>query len=282
MKVFFTAAVLTAGLAGCTSIAGKSNVNLPKSVVLEFKGKPGETTDTRYYSNARILSYEDGQLVRDRAESVDFTVASHVSEYDPKSKTIAFDVTTTRKDGTVELHDMAFPELNEQIDYVVRGNGDVLKAGHYLPQSLFFVPSMPIPDRAIEIGDTWTMTHTWYSARDAIPLQLDVMGILKDIVPCETNKVCADIEISGHVNLVEKPTTIGSQFKSRLWGRLLFSLERGDVIWSEMRSEENMAIPGQRSAVRSCMISETKMTGDYKSAFACNPNQDEVTKTPKL
>jgi hypothetical protein len=267
-------------LAACASQSTRSG--LPSAVVLEFRGKPGETTDTRYYSNAHISTYEGPQLIRDRLEGVDFTVASHVSEFEPVGKLLKFEVRTTRKDGSVDLHDLAFPELNEEIEYVIRSNGEVLKAGRFPPQSLFYVPSMPIPKGAVAVGDTWTMSHVWYSAHDAVPLQLDVVGILKEIMPCEGGKVCADVEVSGHVNLVNRPTTIGSKFESRLWGRLLFSLERGDVIWSEMRSEEEFGVPGQRMAVRSCMLSETDLGRELKTKFACDPDKDEILKTPAL
>ena len=82
--------------------------------------------------------------------------------------------------------------------------------------------------------------------------------------------------------MVREPTTIGSRFGSRLWGRLLFSLDRGDVIWSEMRSEEEMGVPGHHMKVRSCMLSETKIASAYKTKFECDPDQDAILKTPEL
>src|SRR5262245_13801759 len=85
--------------------------DLPQSVAIEFKGKTGDKTDTLYYSNARILTYEGAQIVKDRTEGVDFTTETNVKDYNEKEKLLKYVVKTTRKDGTVELHDMAFPEL---------------------------------------------------------------------------------------------------------------------------------------------------------------------------
>ncbi len=282
-RLFYTSLGLfgLSSLVGCATLGGPSG-SLPKAVEIRFKGKAGETTETRYFSNSHILSYEAQQLLRDRTEGVDFSVNSHVSKFDEKGKILSFELRTIRKDGTVALHDLAFPELNEEIDYVVRSTGEVLHAGRYLTQSLFYVPAMPIPAGPVEVGDTWTMDHTWLSAKDAIPMKLEVVGILKDIVVCEKVKICADIEISGHVGLVAAPTVAGAHFESRLWGRMLFSIERGDVIWSEMRSDENMTMPGDRMAVTSCMVSETKLGADYKTAFACDPSEQGVGKIPRL
>ncbi|MGZ6480619.1 MAG: hypothetical protein ACXWQE_15010 [Bdellovibrionales bacterium] len=263
---------------GCASTGPKGG--LPSAVAIEFKGKPGEVTKTHYYSNAHILSYQDGQILRDRTEGVDFTVDTHVTEFDPAKKILKYEVRTTEKDGAVELHDLAFPELNEQLYYTVRTNGEVLNVNNLRSKSLFYVPALPTPKAPVQIGDTWTMEHDWVSSKDGIPMQLEVVAILKDIVACEKKNVCADIELSGHVEVMSAPKVVGARFNSRLWGRVLFSLERGDVIWSEMRSTEEMAATGDRMAVRSCMVSEMKLGGKPKIEFACNPTDDAVTKTP--
>ncbi len=271
------------GLMGCTSTGSAgapSSVEGP--VTIEFKGAPGQTVETRYFSHARILSYGDRQLLRDRSESVDFTVNTHFTEYDVKNQLLRFEARTVRKDGTVPLHDFAFPELNEVIAYEVRSNGEVLKAGSFPRQSLFFVPSLPIPDRPVSVGDTWSMEHTWTSAKEGIPLSLEVVGILKNVLKCDGGKRCADIEISGHVSLVREPTAKGARFESRVWGRMLFSIERGDVVWSEMRSQEEMGVQSDRMVVSSCMVSETKLGAKYKTEFNCEPGEKPVDKIPAL
>jgi hypothetical protein len=268
-------------LVNCAGLSHNSG-DLPQTVDLEFKGQSGETTFSRYYSNARILTFEQSQLVKDRQEAVDFLVRSRYSGYDSKSKVMQFAVKTMNKDGTVDLHELAFPELGEQIDYVVRSNGEVLRAGGFPPHSIFYVPSMPIAGKPVHVGDTWTMSHTWLSGKDGIPLKLDVVGILKNIVTCEKNKVCADVEVSGDVTVMAMPTAKGVRFSSRLWGRLLFSVERGDVIWSEMRSREDSGIEGDMVSVSSCMVSEMKMSDKYHIPFVCDPKEQPVVSVPAL
>lgn len=267
-------------LVHCTSLR-KSTPD--EAVTLELKGQPGTSIETRYYSSARTLSYNENQLLRDRTESVDFAVITDIKSYDPQTKQLKFVARTVRKDGKVALHDLAFPELREEIDFVVDGGtAKVIRAGGYSPLGIFYVPSMPLPKEPVKVGDTWVLEHVWYSANDNIPLKLDIVGILKNIVPCEGDKRCADIEISGNVSLVNAPTTIGSGFESKVWGRVLFGVERGEVIWSEMRSAERMNLPGERVEVSSCMISETKLGKGYRTKLECEPKEQPITSIPML
>ncbi len=255
-----------------------------ESVVIELKGVPGASSLTRYYSSSRILTYtESTQLLRDKTESVEFDVSTAIKFYDPASGVLKFKTKTVRKDGQVDLHDLAFPELKEEIDFIVSGKtAQVIQAGSYSPQGIFYVPSVPIPKGPVRVGDTWTMEHSWYSAAENIPLKLDIVGILKGIVTCEGSKTCADIEISGGVELVNPITKKDAGFRSKLWGRMLFSVDRGDVIWSEMRSIEEMNVVKERVVVTSCMISETKLAENFRVRFECAPGEQPVKSVPSL
>ena len=142
----------------CLSIVHCTTLRKEDAVTLELKGKPGDAYETRYYSNSRMMAYSEGQLLRDRTDAVDFTVRTEIKSYDPTTKLLKFKVKTVRKDGKVPLHDLAFPELKQEIDYVVDGGTSaVLQAGTYDKQSLFFVPSIPMPKGPVSVGDTWTL-----------------------------------------------------------------------------------------------------------------------------
>lgn len=253
---------------GCASV---NKPPVPEKVEILFKGKAGESSETRYYSNSRTMSYTDSQLLRDKTESVDFTVKTAVTDYRPEEKLLRYDVTTVRKDGPVALHDLAFPELSEKIDFIVRSDsGEVLKAGRYSPMSVFFVPSLPMPKRPVSVGDTWALEHAWLSAEDQIPLRLEVIGILKNIQRCpKSDHLCADLELSGSIELVKMPTAAGARFDSRISGRVMFDLDRGDVLWSEIRSQEDMIVSGERTEVRSCMISQLELDVHLERPRAC-------------
>lgn len=277
--MYFLLLFISAVLLGC-STAGKSRPG-GESITLLFNPKPGTQTETRYFNTSRVLTYSDAQLVKDRTESVDFTVASQVKKADEKENTLHISTTTVRKDGVVPLHDLAFPEKGEVLDYIVKTNGQVLKAGKFPPTSIFYVPSVPIPAGPVQVGDTWTLEHVWNSARDGIPLRLEIAAILKDIVTCEKTKKCADLEVSGHVNVMLQPNS-PAKFESKIWGRMLFSLDRGDVIWSQTRSREEMAYGAERVSVNSCMISEMKDGANPRTKLECEPKEEAVLKVPSL
>ena len=263
---------------GCTSLS--KSAPRPTSVVIQFKARAGDSTETRYASSAHTRLYSDAQLTRETHESVDFTVRTKTVAVGERAFTTVSE--TTYKDGRVGLHDLAFPELHEQIEFITQPDGTILKAGSYPPQSLFFVPSIPIPDRPVAVGDTWTMEKTWASAREGLPLTLDVVAILKEIVPCETNQYCADIEVSGHVTLGVPPNVPGARFSSRVWGRTLFSLSRGDVLWSEMRSQEDFLARQERSETSSCMVSEMRLKSRASARLTCDPEPVPTAAGPKF
>ncbi|HMN67761.1 MAG TPA: hypothetical protein PKC28_04405 [Bdellovibrionales bacterium] len=267
-------------LAACASTKPRDATD--EAIRLELKGKPGEVTDTRYFSNSRVRTFTENQLIRDHQEAVDFTVRTDVKSYDANDKILKFKVTTTKKDGPVPLHDLAFPEYKESVDFVVHGaSGKVLSAGSHSPQGIFFVPSLPLPSGEVKVGDTWTMDHVWYSASEGIPMKLDVVAIFKDIMPCGSDR-CADIEISGNVKIAPGIDPAMGRFESRIWGRLLFAVGRGEVVWSEMRNQEQMLAPKERMDVVSCMLSETKLTKEYRTKFDCTPDETLIQSVPKL
>lgn len=254
----------------------------PQQVEIIFKGTPGEKSETAYYSNAHTLNFTEGQLVRDHVEVVEFGVTTTTKAV--RGDILETSVKTKFKDGTVDLHELAFPELGEEIGYILRKNGQILRAGIYSSQSIFFVPSLPIPKGAVAIGDTWPMEHMWISGRDRIPLKLQIIGILKDIVPCDVSGYCADIEVSGSVNLVLLPATQDVRFDSRVWGRLLFALDRGDVVWSEMRSREEMLVGKERTQVESCMVSKMALPPAAADSLhlECDSKEQPITKVPAI
>jgi hypothetical protein len=221
------------------------------AVRLELKGQPGQVDITRYYSHSYIEDFEGDQKVRQRDEIVDFKVKESVTKVDAKSGHISVKATTISKDGTVDLHDLAFPEKGEEIAYVFSRQGEVYRAGEYSPDSVFYVPPVPLPKTAVQVGDTWTLDHAWVGMKNGIPLGVHLVAILKNIVRCGKDR-CADVEVSGGVEVIGLPSQRG-QFRSQIWGRMWISIERGAVVWSEMRSRERMDVPSARSEVLSCM-----------------------------
>ncbi len=276
--ILFAIAAIIIATTNCSTF----NKSAGRPIEIKFKGEKGQVTHTMYSSTSRIKTFSDGQLAKDRTESVDFTVRNSVTEIDNKENTIKFIAKTIKKDGTVQLTDMAFPELNDSIEFVIKTNGEVLRAGAYPSNSIFFVPAVPIPNEKVSVGDTWTLEHTWTSAREGIPLKISIAAILKDIVSCESNQRCADLEISGGVRLAIPPVPGAGRFQSRIWGRMLFNVDRGEVIWSHTRGLEEMVAKSERVLVNSCMISAMEIPSAKSLKIACEPKEEPVTKVPRL
>ncbi len=265
---------------GCASLGQKTPYS--KKIEIRLKGQPGSVSETRYHSSARTQKFVGSQLVRDKVERVDFVVNQVVSKYDPAEKTLWYTVRTISKDGAGDLRDLSFPELHESIEYVIRtDSAQVLKAGAFSPQSVFFVPTLPMPLREVQVGDTWLMEHDWISAHNQVPLRLKLVAILKEIVRC-SDHWCADLELSGGLELVQFPVKATVRFESRVWGRVLFDIERGDILWSEIRNRENLISPDERTLVDSCMLSELKISSRYRTASDCQPEEIAVSQSPRF
>lgn len=266
---------------GCASGGGTKPIDNAGPVSLALKAEVGQEDVTRYYSHSRIKNFESVQLVRERDEMVEFRVREKVAKIDPGTGNLTIKVETVQKDGTVDLHDMAFPEKGEEIEYVMSRRGEVLRAGEYPPDSVFYVPPIPLPKEPVEIGDTWTLDHAWIGLKSAIPLGVHMVAILKDIRSCGKGR-CADVEVSGNVEVIGAAPQ-KAQFSSVLWGRMLMSVERGTVIWSEIRSREKMTIPNERTDVLSCMVAELESPKDWRPrgvSQTCTPSEAPVTKIP--
>ena len=253
---------------------------MPDRITLAFGAEPGSTFDARNSATTRMRAYSSGQLLRDRRETVDFTTRATVTARDRAAGVFESTVTTLTKEGKGALRAMAYPERGETIAYRARTNGRVLSAGHYPRDSVFYIPSLPMPAGEVTVGDTWAMEHEWTSGAEAFPLRIEVIGILRAILPCRGTRVCADVEISGHVLLAAPSDRPGARFDSRVRGRALFDLDRGDVTWTEVRSREEITLGTELSLVDSCLVSWPAIVG--APAPACDPAFEADIVVPEL
>lgn len=233
-------------LTGCVS-APKG----PQQIQLK---SPDQKSITAYRASSQSKEYLEDQLIREKSEGVDFLVeTSSVDKPSSDSSSVRLILKTLDKNGTVDLHEYGFPEPKESIEFHYRPSGEVLKAGSFQQNSLFFVPPLPLPHQAVEEGDTWEMNHQWLSA-SGLELKLDVVGIHKGFKNCGKDSPCVDIEISGSVSPANDGI-VGMELSSRISGHLLFSLPRGQVHSSKVKSEEELRFPKRKVISKSCMVS---------------------------
>jgi hypothetical protein len=266
-------------LSSCSS-SGKKPDKLTQNGPVELKLgiKKGQVSKTFYHSNSAVEDFEDGQKVRFHEESTDFLEATEI--IDARENQLVVRTQTLEKDGTGSLHDFAFPEMDEQIDFVYSRDAKVLRAGPYPKESIFYLPPLSLPDHPVDIGDTWEMNHVWVSSNDGLPLHLNMVTIFKDVVSCGSFGRCADFEVSGLVDILSEKLNSSAKFDSHMSGRILFSLDRGDVIWSEVRSEEHLKSKSTEMKVKSCMSSQMRSEKGVERV-TCQPS-DSPIQIPKI
>jgi len=264
-------------LTGCTSTQGPSRDSLEpgRQVDLRLRGEPGLVRVTKYYSHSYVRDYEMDQIIKEKDEIVDFDIVETVKSRTEKGL-LEVDTTAKNKDGIVDLHDLAFPEEEEVIKYIYTPKGQVLSAGQYPKESIFYVPPMPLPSTEVEVGDTWEQTSQWVSLKNGIPLSVSVVGILKDLFKCGED-ICADIEISGQV-AVPGASQANISFSSEISGHVFYSVNRGISLWSEIRSTEDLRLENNRTFVKSCVVSQLKKPAGSQSLFRslklkCDPKK---------
>ncbi len=236
-------------------------VSKPKGPqTIELKN-PTDVSNTAYRSASHTEEFYENQVIREKSEGVDFIVQTKPAE-NAQDDRVQLVMSTVGKNGSLSLNDFGFPELKESIDFQYTPQGKVLKAGHFNELSLFFVPPLPLPTQPVEEGDTWEVNHIWVS-QSGLELLLNVIGIHKGYKSCGDSSPCLNMEISGTV----KPASdriVGMDLNSRISGHLLFSIPKGEVVSSEVRSQETIELPDRKIVSRSCMISKPTPHTDLK------------------
>lgn len=221
------------------SVLSKKNSQLietqqPNAILLQLSGKPGQREINSYHSHTYTKIYENHALLNEREEIIDFKLQIETKKNEQNR--IYQSLSVIEKEGMADLHDMAFPELGETLEMIYTLTGQVLQAGDYPKKSLFYIPSIPLPDKPVKVGETWLQYYQWFGLKNGLPLNLELLTIFKGFYRCQ-NDECVDLEISGRVFLPEE-ISHGVDLQSLISGRLLFNKTKGFLIWSDVRNEE--------------------------------------------
>ena len=276
--------IFTFFIIGCATLSGKSRpqpLKLENPILLELSGRVNRLEQIRYHFASHKVSTSANEKPEIKDEKVEFTVQTTTKEVYP-SGDVSYLIQTIQREGSIPLHDLAFPEPGEKLEQILTRNARVLKAGEYPPESIFFLPPIPLPTEPVKVGDTWTLRHQWASESTDVPLELDMVAILKGVYPCGTDDKCADIEISGQVSLPARLKQV--TLDSEIVGHLIFAVEHGSIVWSEIRTTEKVATEKARSVVQSCMKSFIEKPPEYgwkwDSTLSCDPKSGFDNKIP--
>ncbi len=255
VSLLASCSILTQGCATTNQpwSASLKRVNQPGAVTIQLKGQKGDQAVTRFYSHSQTKNFHQAQIIKKKDEIVEFSLVESIKSHNLKEDRITILATSKDKDGVVSLHDLAFPEKDEVIEYVYTSRGKVLKAGSYPKWSIFYVSPLPLPEGPVNVGDTWEMTEEWRSMNNGIPLQVSLVGILKNVYQCGEDR-CADIELSGDV-AITNASIAEIHFVSEMHGRLLFNLDKGMNVWSMIQGQEDLRVNEDQTVVTSCLTS---------------------------
>lgn len=254
--LFMLSLVSSALLLGCSSFGAKGSK--------EWSGRmtpPREHLEaTKYQYQSMDRFYNEDGLTREHTEAVDFVVLTRFVEYAADKDQWQGVMLTSQKEGPVALTDLGFPEKNERIEYVWDSRGRVYKAGNRDPQSLFFIPAFPYPQKAMSIGQSWNYEHDWITKK-GLAMKLKVSASLKEKGSCYKSKEsCWLVDLKGEV--VPPDELAQKNFKSTFIGQCWIDEKTGLVVQSWTASKEGLADNKNRIEVNSCLSSQSR-DGDY-------------------
>lgn len=274
---------------GCAQNAKFHKMNAIETkdpIQLILKPKIGWKDKSIYSSRTITKTYTNGEITRKIQEDLDFEVATEVLEHNPINGNSKIKVSTLSKDGKADLADYAMPELGESLEFTFNPQSMVLRAGDYPPGTIYFVPPLSLPDKAVNVGDTWPMVADWLNLKSGMPLRMSLVSTLKSLKSCGTQK-CAEIDLSGSVSIVGaennpissknlKAEDLKLRFQSQFSGRILYAIDSSTVLYSLLTSEEKLTGTTESVDIRSCIqaiLTEPTKDQIVESTRAkCNPN----------
>jgi hypothetical protein len=170
---------------------------------------------------------------------------------------------TVQRDGPGSLRDLAYPELGEVLQVELTPKGLVQRAGNYPKDSIFFLPSIPLPDHPVKEGEEWISRSDWRAPNAPVPLTVELK--LKAVGKKQCGEhVCINVLVKGKVDfpVLKKMKT---EFTHTITGRFLFDPEKGLVPWSEFASEERVQGKEVQAVVHSKLRSELVEPHGYRT-----------------
>ncbi len=261
-------------LASCSHNPFKKN----ESISIKLKGLEGYEEKYTVFSQTLVENIKDDQLMNQKIEVVDFDLFNKTTKVNDSG--IHISSTTTRKEGSMQLHDMAYPELNERIDFVYNQEGEVLKAGSFLKNSLFFLPPIPLPKKAIRVGDHWDYEGRWTAPSLQGTMKIKLQMELKKILPCFSNEKCVGVQWTGIVN-PDQGQKFNLPVESVIQGYALYRPLTGSQLWSYTRNIESFSLQNLKLRVSSCVQSILKSDTSGLNSFVkkdpyCDPSKNEL------
>lgn len=227
----------------------------PGDVLIRVRAPKGRVETLSHYYDVRTKNFEKTELVQEKEEFVEFQ-SQVTGEGEQPENVWNYQLQTMKKNGMLPLADMGFPEPGEKLNMMVSSGGRTIKAGDYPSSSIFFLPTFPFPWDGVRVGETWAYEHQWISHYSGVVLVLEVVGILRELFPCQRGDRCARIELSGDVRPAGK--LAGLILQNQIRAETIYALKEGRLLQMRSRTLERAQTATNVTEVQSCMISSAR------------------------
>ena len=260
MKSIILLVILSCVATSCSHLKPKPEVELRLKAL-------DQKLSTNYYSKSVSQQVKNRSFATEQESELRFTeIKSYLPEESGEER-LAFQVEVKDKDGEAKMHEMAFPEPGEEVLMIYRPDATVVSAGDFSEDSVFYLPSLSLPEDPVRVGDTWHSFYEWVSGESGIPFSLELVTIFKEIKPCGDSS-CALLEVSGATKM--NHASIGDQFSSEVSGFILFDIDRGLTLSTDMKSQEEINMDKVLLRSSSCLMSRVESSKEDK-VLECDP-----------
>ncbi len=268
-------------LVSCSLLPKKINhlsvVKLKAPIFIHLKGIQGFEETSGLYSKSVVSDIVEDKKVEKEVKFAKFQLKTETLLVDRGQAHIHFLLKTLARKGNMDLNDLAVPELGEELRVTMYPNAEVVNVEGKAKTSIFYVPPISLPLHKVKVGDTWQLKRIWLTKETKIPVLINMTTEFKNYIRCGKNKMCADLELNGYINL---PTADPDKIKleSQIRGRILFAIDSGNILWSHVRSREVISASGSAQVIESCTKAALIAPVDealFSEPISCDPTQSE-------
>lgn len=241
----------------CSSLPLKKiKVESPRDVELSII--PGNFNVERYKTLSKIKVYQktenEKNLIEDKIELSHFDLNRQALTVSNKGH-VQFRYWVNELKGDVDLASMGLPPLGQVLVEIVDKKARVQAVQNFPMDTVFYLPKIVLPEKAIQVGDTWSFSGQWKSLKTGWPFSLDLQLKLEAWFLCGGLE-CLYITYNGKMGLPEKGPLEGkAKLKSKVRGAFIYAPVGHQFIWAESTSQENFQTAEKYVEVESCTVS---------------------------
>lgn len=243
-------------LASCSSIPLKKiTVNTPQEVKVELIAGNSNVESYKTFSNIKVYSLKDNtkKLMEKKVEMSEFDLNRQSLLVNERNEA-HFKYWVTNLRGDVDLSNMGLPPKGKTLLEVIDNKAEVLAVKDYPQETIFYLPKIALPKKAVQPGDSWKFSRVWRSLQTGWPFQIDLDLKLVSWVDCGGLR-CAHIKFTGAVSLPSSSPLKNTKLESKITGEFVYAPNGHQFIWTLSESEESFVTKTKLVKVKSCTAS---------------------------